>query len=163
MAKADKRTRAAAKTPREHWKEEPDEHDYPAAQDYLSLLLGETDARHVVKGLQSAAVTRRKAKDLLRASRLALLDSDDPEVTKDLRKVRRGERLSPVLLVRGALGSDVAMTVADGYHRICASYHLDEDADIPCRIADPPRGTPDAAPTRRTASRASRGPSPQSR
>ena len=27
------------------------------------------------------------------------------------------------------------LTVADGYHRICASYHLDEDADIPCRIA----------------------------
>jgi hypothetical protein len=24
----------------------------------------------------------------------------------------------------------------DGYHRICASYQLDEDADIPCRIAD---------------------------
>jgi hypothetical protein len=33
----------------------------------------------------------------------------------------------------------VALTIADGYHRICASYHLDEDADIPCRIADPPR------------------------
>jgi hypothetical protein len=28
------------------------------------------------------------------------------------------------------------MTTADGYHRICASYHLDEDADIPCRIVD---------------------------
>jgi hypothetical protein len=29
----------------------------------------------------------------------------------------------------------VPLTVADGFHRICASYHLDEDADIPCRIA----------------------------
>jgi hypothetical protein len=28
------------------------------------------------------------------------------------------------------------LIVADGYHRICASYHLDEDADIPCRITD---------------------------
>jgi len=30
----------------------------------------------------------------------------------------------------------VPLIVADGYHRICASYHLDEDADIPCRITD---------------------------
>jgi hypothetical protein len=41
-----------------------------------------------------------------------------------------------VLLVRGQLTSEVPLTIADGYHRICASYHLDEDADIPCRIAD---------------------------
>jgi hypothetical protein len=44
--------------------------------------------------------------------------------------------LSPVLLVRGTLRPEVPLIVADGYHRICASYHLDEDADIPCRIAD---------------------------
>ncbi len=160
MGKADKR---AARMPREHWKEEPDEHDYPAAHDYLSLLVGESDAGALVAGLQSAAVTRRKAKDLLRASRLALLDSDDPEVVKDLRKVRRGERLSPVLLVRGTLGADVAMTVADGYHRICASYHLDEDADIPCRIADPPRRNEGAATAPRAPRRDPRRPSPQSR
>jgi hypothetical protein len=42
-----------------------------------------------------------------------------------------------VLLVRGRLGAaEVPLTVADGYHRICASYHLNEDADIPCRIVD---------------------------
>jgi hypothetical protein len=41
-----------------------------------------------------------------------------------------------VLLVRGRLGAGVPLTVADGYHRICASYHLDENAPIPCRIAD---------------------------
>jgi hypothetical protein len=28
--------------------------------------------------------------------------------------------------------------VADGYHRICASYYLDENTDIPCKIADLP-------------------------
>lgn len=132
--------RARPGVPVEHWKQEPDEHDYPAARDYLSLLLGDADVAHVVKALEGAVVTHRKAKDLLRASRLPLLGPEDPEVVKDLRKVRVGERLSPVLLVRGALGSDVSMTVADGYHRICASYHLDEDEDIPCRIVDPPKG-----------------------
>jgi hypothetical protein len=60
-------------------------------------------------------------------------------VAKDLEKVRTGNFLSPVLLVRGRLAADVPLTVADGYHRICASWHLDEDADIPCRIVDPPR------------------------
>ena len=44
--------------------------------------------------------------------------------------------LSPVLLVRGQAAGGLALIVADGYHRISASYHLDEDADIPCRIAD---------------------------
>ena len=79
---------------------------------------------------------RRKAKDLLRASRLPVLPPDNLHVARDLKKVRDGKGLSPVLLVRGQLAAEVALTVADGYHRICASYHLDEDADIPCRIAD---------------------------
>jgi len=37
-----------------------------------------------------------------------------------------------VLLVRGQ-----PLLVADGYHRVCASYHLDENADIPSRVVDP--------------------------
>jgi hypothetical protein len=41
--------------------------------------------------------------------------------------------------VRGRLDAHVPLTVADGYHRICASYHIDEDADIPCRIVDRPK------------------------
>ena len=79
-------------------------------------------------------VTQRKAKDLLRASRLELLPPDNVHVKKDLGKVDAGQLLSPILLVRGRLSADVPLTVADGYHRICASYHIDEDADIPCRI-----------------------------
>jgi hypothetical protein len=30
------------------------------------------------------------------------------------------------------------MIVADGYHRICASYYLDEDIEISCRLVDSP-------------------------
>jgi hypothetical protein len=124
---------------REHWKNEPDDHDYPAAGDYLSLLLGHDEADSAVAALRAATIIHRKAKDLLRASALARLPPDNVHVAVDLDKVKKGERLSPVLLIRGQLQSDVALTIADGYHRICASYHLDEDADIPCRIADPPR------------------------
>lgn len=121
---------------REHWKNEPDDHDYPAAGDYLSLLLGHDEADSAVAALRAATIIHRKAKDLLRASALALLPPDNVHVAVDLDKVKKGERLSPVLLIRGQLQSDVALTIADGYHRICASYHLDEDADIPCRIVD---------------------------
>jgi hypothetical protein len=47
-----------------------------------------------------------------------------------------------VLLVRGDLALGQALQIADGYHRVCASYHIDENTDIPCRIvslADPDR------------------------
>jgi hypothetical protein len=123
---------------REHWKDEPEEHDYPAASDYLGLVLAEPTAAAVVEALRGAETILRKAKDLVRASRLPLLGIDDPEVARDLRKVARGELLSPVLLVRGPAAAGLTLIVADGYHRICASYHLDEDADIPCRLVDLP-------------------------
>ena len=59
-----------------------------------------------------------------------------PEVHSTRAKVKRGESLSPVLLVRGEMRRGVPLTIADGYHRVCASYHLDENADIPCHLAD---------------------------
>ena len=121
-----------------HWKKEPEEHDYPAACDYLSLLLDDETAAAVVDEMRSAPLVHRKAKDLLRASGLALLGEDNEHVAKDLAKVRDGEKLSPVLLVRGDLAVLRPLIVADGYHRICASYHLDENTDIPCRTAGLP-------------------------
>jgi hypothetical protein len=119
-----------------HWKDEPEEHDYPAAVDYLELLLPRPVAEGLVTALRAAGNVHKKAKDLERASGLPILPRDNHHVAQDLEKVRKGEKLSPVLLVRGALGTGVPLTVADGYHRICASYHLDEDADIPCRLVD---------------------------
>jgi hypothetical protein len=121
---------------REHWKDEPEEHDFPAAADYLELLLAPAAVERVVAALRTVGTVRKKAKDLVRASRLPILAPDNPHVAHDLAKVTRGERLSPVLLVRGSLGTGVALTIADGYHRICASNHLDENASIPCRLVD---------------------------
>jgi hypothetical protein len=65
-----------------------------------------------------------------------VLDPTNVHVAKDLAKVKQGTPLSPVLLVRGELAAGVNLTVADGYHRICASHHLNEDEDIPCRLVD---------------------------
>jgi hypothetical protein len=121
---------------KEHWKEASDDHDYPAAADYLSLVMPRKKASQLVRRLRAAPLEHRKAKDLLRASALPELPPDNVHVAKDLAKVRKGELLSPVLLLRGRLVVGIPLTVADGYHRICASYHLNEDADIPCRIVD---------------------------
>ena len=81
------------------------------------------------------------AKDILRAAGLPLLAVDDPEVATDVKKVAKGQPLSPVLLVRGDLAAGRPLQIADGYHRVCASYHLSEDTEIPCRIADIPAAT----------------------
>jgi hypothetical protein len=121
---------------KEHWKEASDDHDYPAAADYLSLVMPRKKASQLVRRMRTAPLEHRKAKDLLRASSLPELPPDNVHVAKDLAKARRGQLLSPVLLLRGRLDAGVPLTVADGYHRICASYHLNEDADIPCRIVD---------------------------
>ena len=120
------------------WREEPDEHDYPAAESYLSLLALPSVVATTASALRSAPLTHFKAKDILRASGLALLPANDHHVGKDLAKVTSGLRLSPVLLVRGALSRGFPLQIADGYHRVCASYHLDPDTDIPCKLAELP-------------------------
>ena len=121
-----------------HWQQEPEKHDFAAASDYLSLLFPPREARDLVERLRSGQAVDRKAKDLLRAARLPLLPTDDPAVARDLAKVAEGKKLSPVLLVRGRARKNIPLTVADGYHRICASYHLGEEEDVACRIVELP-------------------------
>jgi hypothetical protein len=116
------------------WGDQPDEHDYPAAADYLALLAPAAQISEIVAALKQAPVVHKKAKDLLRASQLRLLKKDNPHVQRDLKKIKKGQRLSPILVVRGDLDTGVAMQIADGYHRVCASYHTDENTDIPVRI-----------------------------
>ncbi len=116
------------------WKHKPEAHDFPAALDYLTLALEDAVARKLVAALRKAPTQHKKAKDLLRASRLPLLSRDNPHVIEDLKKIKKGKPMSPVLLVRGDAGKDVPLLVADGYHRICASWYRDENILIACRI-----------------------------
>jgi hypothetical protein len=114
----------------EHWKDEPQEEDYPSATSYLSLLVGEDAASKLVKRLKKReGLAHFAAKDILRAAGLPLLGADDSEVARDLSKVKFGTKLSPVLLLQGD-----PLWIADGYHRVCASYHLNEKILVPCRI-----------------------------
>lgn len=121
------------------WKNRPEAHDYPAAHDYLTLVLEEPITRKIVAALRRAPTVHYKAKDLLRASQLFLLPRENSHVAADLKKIKKGKALSPVLLVRGNAATGAPMTVADGYHRICASWYRDENIPIACRIVSMPR------------------------
>ncbi len=114
------------------WLPRPENHDYQAAEDYLSLIMPARKAAEARQKLSEARndLTHRKAKDILRASQLPLLDQDNKHVASDLHKVSAGQALSPILLLRG--DGEHPLIVADGYHRVCASYWMDENTDIPC-------------------------------
>ncbi len=119
------------------WKNDPDEHDFPAAGDYLELVAAPDRVVALVSALRAAPTVSKRAKDILRAANLPLLPTDNPHVADDLHKVRAGKPLSPVLIVRGDLTQGLPAQIADGYHRVCASWYLDENTEIPCRLVGP--------------------------
>jgi hypothetical protein len=124
-----------AKTPTTQiqWLPDVEDHDYPAAASYLSLLYAPERVAGLVAGLKAAPIVPFKAKDIFRASRLSLLGVSNFHVDKDRKKIKKGQALSPLLLVRDEPTGKVV--IADGYHRLCAVYGVDEDALIPCKIA----------------------------
>lgn len=114
------------------WLDTPEEHDYPAAASYLNLTMSPKKVTKAVASLRKAKISHFKAKDIFRASGLSLLGVSNSHVEKDRKKIQRGVSLSPLLLVRAPeLGRVI---VADGYHRLCAVYSINEDALIPCQI-----------------------------
>jgi len=112
------------------WMNDPEEHDYPAAQDYLELLFEPTKAAAMAAKLKKAPTIKKKSKDILRASQLPLLPKDNVHVEENLKKFKKQQQLSPILLVRHETG----LIIADGYHRLCASYYLTEDLEVSCRL-----------------------------
>lgn len=115
-----------------NWLSDPEDHDYPAAISYLSLIYDMDCTRELVDQLEQAPTSSYKAKDIFRASELSLLGISNSHVKKDKNKIRMGTALSPLLLVRDKTKGKVI--IADGYHRLCAVYGFDEDALIPCKI-----------------------------
>jgi hypothetical protein len=60
-------------------------------------------------------------------------------VAHQLKKIKKGEKMSPVLLIKGDAWHGVTLIIADGHHRICASWYLDEDAPIDCCLVPLPK------------------------
>jgi hypothetical protein len=124
---------AGTAKPKNCWVSEPDDHDFPAARDYLSLLYDPARAEALAEALRGAlTIGIYKAKDILRASGLQPMGRKNFHARSDLDKVAQGDRLSPVLSVRDV--SRIALVIADGFHRVCASRLINEDLVIPCRI-----------------------------
>jgi hypothetical protein len=113
------------------WREEVAEHDYAAAHAYLSLKLTEAATENAVAQLRTAKMTTHRANDILRAAGLDAARLDDPGVVKDLIKAIEGKALSPVLVVAGPRGSDLA----DGFHRVSLIYRLDPYGEVPLKLA----------------------------
>ncbi len=114
------------------WLPDVEDHDYPAAGSYLGLLHPDDQVIGLLERLKQAPIVQFKAKDIFRASQLSLLGVSNSHVDKDQKKIKRGQPLSPLLLVRDEPTGRVV--IADGYHRLCAVYGYDEDALIPCKI-----------------------------
>jgi len=114
------------------WLPDPEDHDYPAAQSYLDLLHTDSETIGLVRKLKDAKVVQFKAKDIFRASGLSLLGVSNYHVAKDQQKIKDGKALSPLLLVNDPKNGRAI--IADGYHRLCAVYTVDEDEFIPCKI-----------------------------
>src|SRR5262249_18018963 len=82
------------------WLDEPEKHDYPAAQSFLELCYPRAEAKNLTQKLRKAGRSEFKAKDIFRASGLSLLGISNSHVEKDRRKIAAGVPLSPLLLVR---------------------------------------------------------------
>jgi hypothetical protein len=116
------------------WRKHPLAEDFKGATSYLELLMSPVKAKMLIKAFRSTASATFTAKDLLRASQLPLLSKDDPHVDSDLKRIHKRKPLAPVLLVRGDASKAVPLTIADGYHRVCAICYFDENEPVPCLL-----------------------------
>jgi hypothetical protein len=114
------------------WHKDVEDDDFEAAESYLSLVYTDKRSRRFVAALRKARPARFKAKDIFRASQLSRLGVSNLRVKRDRQKIKEGIALDPILLVRDQANGKVV--VADGYHRLCAVYEVNEDVWIPCRI-----------------------------
>ena len=112
------------------WAPDVADHDYAAAEAYLSLKLGEDAVAKAVQRLRRGALTARRANDILRAAGLIAAPLDDPGVMKDLIKAIEGKPLSPVLVLSAKKEADIA----DGFHRVSLAYRLDPYMEVPLKL-----------------------------
>ena len=70
------------------WLDEPEEHNYPSAYSYLSLVYDEEDAKRLVKKLRDAPMTTFKSRDIFRASELSLLGISNAKVNATTKRSR---------------------------------------------------------------------------
>ena len=120
-------------TPSITWQDDANPDDYEAAGHYLALVDNQKNIDKTLADLKAGTIVEYKATDLLRAAQLIVPKADDRPTREQIKKIKHGEPVSPVLLVRVPLLRKVI--VADGFHRICAAYRIDPDVVLHCKLA----------------------------
>lgn len=116
-----------------NWLKSVAQSDFRAAEQYLELLFAPQRAQALKKKLHASAMQEFPAKDVLRAAGLAPPKKGDPDVDRQVKKIKAGDGISAVLLVRDE--AQARLIVADGFHRVCAVMALDEKASVQCLVA----------------------------
>jgi len=124
---------AKQQTPSITWQDDANPDDYEAAGHYLALVDNQKNIDKTLADLKAGTIVEYKATDLLRAAQLIVPKADDRPTREQIKKIKHGEPVSPVLLVRVPLLRKVI--VADGFHRICAAYRIDPDVVLHCKLA----------------------------
>ena len=119
------------------WAPRPGKTEYEGALRYLSLQFSHAQARRLVAKARREPRTEHVAKDILRACNLPLLPTDERHVADNLKKIRKGKPMAPVILIQGDLMSGRSLVIGDGYHRICAACHADEDSPVAVILVSP--------------------------
>ena len=115
------------------WQDDANPADYEAAGHYLALVDNQKNIDKTLADLKAGTIVEYKATDLLRAAQLIVPKADDRPTREQIKKIKHGEPVSPVLLVRVPALRKVI--VADGFHRICAAYRIDPDVVLHCKLA----------------------------
>jgi hypothetical protein len=102
------------------WLGKPTHGDYVSAETYLQLLYGPKKARKWAAALEDAEIAKFAAKD------------QAFDWVKQQQAIAQGKQLAPILLVRRDNGGH--LIIADGFHRLCAVFCVDQEALVPCKI-----------------------------
>jgi hypothetical protein len=119
------------------WAPRPGNTEYDGALRYLSLQFSRTMARRLVAKARRTPRSEHVAKDILRACNLPLLPTDERHVADNLKKIRKGKPMAPVILIQGDLMSGRSLVIGDGYHRLCAACQADEDSPVAVILVSP--------------------------
>lgn len=114
------------------WTQDVADHDYKAAEAYLGLLFRPKKARRLSERLHAADISEYLAKDILRASNISLTDIMAFDWTKQQKEIKQHTAFSPILIVRQCKGRP--LVIADGFHRMCATFAADQEVKVPCKI-----------------------------
>jgi hypothetical protein len=114
------------------WLPEPASETYDSAKTFLELMFKPKKALRWVKRLKKAGVSEYAAKDILRASAIPIATVRAFDWKKQLDQIHQGNPLSPILLLRQNDGGP--LIIADGFHRMCALFSIDQEVSVPCKI-----------------------------